>query len=45
MDRAVNHIKRYVRTGREMQLSTIIGTYEMDEVVLDMGSEVNVMTR
>ena len=28
-----------------MQLSVVIGTYEMDEVVLDMGSEVNVMTR
>ena len=45
VDRAVNHIKRYVRTGQEMRLSAVIGTYEMDEVVLDLGSEVNVMTR
>ena len=28
-----------------MRLSVVIGTYEMDEVVLDLGSEVNVMTR
>ena len=28
-----------------MRLSAVIGTYEMDEVVLDMGSEVNVMAR
>ena len=28
-----------------MWLSVVIGTYEMDEVVLDLGSEVNVMTK
>ena len=28
-----------------MRLITIIGTYEMDEVVLDLGSEVNDMTK
>jgi hypothetical protein len=27
-----------------MRLSVVIETYEMDEVVLDLGSEVNVMT-
>ena len=44
-ERAINHIKRYVRTGQEMRLNTVIGTYEMDEVVLDLGFEVNVMTK
>ena len=44
-ERAVNQIKRYVCTGREMQLNTVIGSYEMDEVVLDLGSEDNVMTK
>lgn len=44
-ERAVNQIKRYIRTGREMRLSTVIGSYEMDEVVFDLGSEVNVMTK
>ena len=28
-----------------MWLSVVIGSYEMDEVVLDLGSEVNVMTK
>ena len=28
-----------------MRLSVVIGAYEMDEVVLDLGSEVNVMTK
>lgn len=28
-----------------MRLSAVIGYYEMDEVVLDLGSEVNVMTK
>ena len=28
-----------------MRLSVVIGSYEMDEVVLDLGFEVNVMTK
>ena len=28
-----------------MRLSVVIGSYEMDEVVLDLGSEVNVMSK
>ena len=28
-----------------MRLSVVIGSYEMDEVVLDLGSELNVMTK
>ena len=44
-ERAVNQIKRYIHTGQEMRLSAVIGSYEMDEVVLYFGSEVNVMTK
>ena len=44
-ERAINQIKRYIHTGQEMRLSTVIGAYEMDEVVLDLGSEVDVMTK
>ena len=44
-NRAVHHIKKYVWTGREMQLSAQIGDYGMDEVILDLGSEVNVLTK
>ena len=45
VNRAVHHIKKYVRTGREMRLSAHIGDYDMDEVILDLGSEVNVLTQ
>ena len=45
VERVVNQIKRYVHTGREMRLNVVIGSYEMDEVVLDVGSEVNVITK
>ena len=44
-EREINQIKRYIRTGREMRLSAVIKSYEMDEVVLDLGFEVNVMTK
>ena len=45
VERAVNQIKSYIHTGREMRLNAVIGSYEMDEVVLDLGSEVNFMTK
>lgn len=41
----VHHIKKYIRIGREMRLSEQIGDYDMDEVILDLGSEVNVLTK
>ena len=44
-ERAAKQIKRYIHTGREMRLSVVIGSYEMNEVVLDLGSKVNVMTK
>ena len=44
-ERAVNQIKRYICIGWEMRLNAVIGLYEMDEVVLDLGFEVNVMTK
>lgn len=45
VERAVNQFKRYVHKGREMRLNAMIRSYEMDEVVLDLGSKVNVMTK
>ena len=44
-NKAVHNRKKYVRLGREMRLSTHIGDYDMDEVILDLGSEVNVLTK
>ena len=43
--RAVHNITRHTRIGREMKFTAPIGEFEMDEVVLDLGSEVNVLTK
>ena len=31
--------------GREMRLTAQVGEFEMDEVILDLGSDVNVLTK
>ena len=41
----VHHIKKYIWTGKEMWLNAQIGDYDMDEVILDLGSEVNVLMK
>jgi len=38
-------INRVRRTGREMRLHAQIGEYDMTDVILDLGSEVNVLTK
>lgn len=43
--KVVHQIKKYIRIGREMRLNAQIGDYDMEEVILDLGSEVNVLTR
>src|SRR5882757_3160649 len=35
----------HTRTGREMRLIAQVGEFEMDEVILYLGSEVNVLTK
>jgi hypothetical protein len=37
--------KHKTRTGREMRLTTQIGEYEMDQVILDLGSDANVLPK
>ena len=44
-NKVVHQIKKYIRTKKEMRLNVQIGYYEMDEVILDMGSEVNILTK
>ena len=38
-------INRFRRTGREMRLHAQIGDYDMADIILDLGSEVNVLTK
>ena len=37
--------KHAMRTGREMRLTTLIGEYEMDQVIMDLGLDVNVLPK
>jgi len=37
--------KHTTRIGREMRLTVRIGEYEMDQVILDLGSNVNVLPK
>lgn len=37
--------KHAFHTGREMRLMAQIGRYEMDRVILDLGSDVNVLPK
>lgn len=44
--RTVNKVKRSKkRTGREMQLTVQIGDFEMDQVILNLGSHANVFPK
>ena len=45
VQRAVHNIMGHSRTGREMRLTAQVGEFEMDEVILDLGLEVNVLTK
>jgi hypothetical protein len=41
----MNQVSRKRRTSKELHLSAQIGDYDIDYVVLDLGSKVNVMTK
>jgi hypothetical protein len=45
LNREVHQIGKRRRTNKELHLNAQIGEYEIDYVVLDLGSEVNVMTK
>jgi hypothetical protein len=45
LNRGVHQIGKKRRTNKELHLNAQIGEYDVDYVVLDLGSEVNVMTK
>jgi hypothetical protein len=45
MNREVHQIGKKRRTNKELHLNAQIGEYEIDYVVLDLGLEINVMTK
>jgi len=44
LNRGVHQVSKIRRTNKELHLNAQIGEYDIDYVVLDLGSEVNVMT-
>jgi hypothetical protein len=45
LNRAVHQIGKKRRTNKVLHLNAQIGEYDIEYVVLDLGSEVNVMTK
>jgi hypothetical protein len=45
LSRFVNQVSSKIRKNKEVYLSAQIGYYDVDYVVLDLGSELNVMTK
>jgi hypothetical protein len=45
VNRVVHQITKKRRKNKELHLNSQIGEYDIDYVVLDLGSEVNVMTK
>jgi hypothetical protein len=45
LNRAVHQISKKRRINKELHLNAQIGEYDIDYVILDLGSEVNVMTK
>ena len=43
--KSIKQIQKYHRIGGEMRLNALIREYEMSQVALDLGSEVNVLTK
>ena len=41
----VNHIGKRLKIGQELRMTTQIGDYDMDDIILYFGSDVNILTR
>ena len=44
-DRRINHVKKILKTNRELRMTAQIRHYDMDYVILDSGFDVNIITR
>ena len=44
-ERNVNHIDKIPKIGRELRMNAQIGDYDMDFIILELGSNINVLTR
>ena len=44
-ERRVNQVKKKFKTRRELRMTAQIGDYDMDYIILDLGSNVNILMR
>ena len=44
-ERRVNQVKKKFKTRCELRMTAHIGDYDMDYIILDLGSDVNIFTR
>ena len=41
----VNQVRKKFKIDRKLRMTTQIGDYDMDYIILDLGSDVNILTR
>ena len=44
-EKNVNHIHKIRKTGQELHMNAQIGDYDMDFIILDLGSYINILTK
>ena len=44
-EKRVNQVRKKFKTGSELRMTVQIGDYDMDYISLDMGFDVNILTR
>ena len=45
IEKKVNQVWQKCKTGSELRMNAQIGDYYMDYIILDLGSDVNILTR
>ena len=43
LDIRINHVGKILNIGRELRMNSQIGDYDMDYIILDLGSDVNIL--
>ena len=45
IEKKVNQVRQKCKTGHELRINVQIGDYDMEYIILDLGSNVNILTR
>ena len=43
-EKKVNQVRKKCKIGRELRMNAQIGDYDMDYIILDLGSNINILT-